>query len=218
VTSPSPDVIIVGAGFAGLSAGALLAERGARVLVLDARPQLGGRATAFLDRQTGELVDNGQHVLFGCYRETLAFLRRIDALGNVRMQPSMEVAYLDTQGRRSVLRCPPLPSPLNLLAAVEGLRLAAASGLDADSTLKAVGAGAAGSWMLSNQGPKIAACDFRPGFLISLHQKDLRLATELFHELGLDAPGTELTYRLFTEALQKGLGDLGNQALYKLWS
>jgi squalene-associated FAD-dependent desaturase len=118
VTSPSPDAIIVGAGFAGLSAGALLAERGARVLVLDARPQLGGRATAFLDRQTGELVDNGQHVLFGCYWETLAFLRRIDALGNVRMQPSMEVAYLDTQGRRSVLRCPALPSPLNLLAGV----------------------------------------------------------------------------------------------------
>ena len=45
-------------------------RRGARVLVLDARPQLGGRATAFRDRETGELVDNGQHVLFGCYRET----------------------------------------------------------------------------------------------------------------------------------------------------
>jgi hydroxysqualene dehydroxylase len=112
------DVIVIGGGFAGLSAGALLAERGARVTVLDARPQLGGRATAFTDRHTGELVDNGQHVLFGCYRATLDFLRRIGALGNIRMQPSMEVAYLDTQGRRSVLRCPALPSPLHLLAAV----------------------------------------------------------------------------------------------------
>jgi hydroxysqualene dehydroxylase len=112
------DVIVVGGGFAGLSAGALLAERGARVTVLDARPQLGGRATAFTDRHTGELVDNGQHVLFGCYRATLDFLRRIGALDNIRMQPSMEVVYLDTQGRRSVLRCPPLPSPLHLLAAV----------------------------------------------------------------------------------------------------
>ena len=62
----TPDVVIVGAGFAGLSAGAALSEAGARVLVLDARRQLGGRATAFVDKVTGELVDNGQHVIFGC--------------------------------------------------------------------------------------------------------------------------------------------------------
>ena len=80
----SPDVVVIGAGFAGLSAAALLAEAGRRVLVLDARPQLGGRATAFTDRDTGELVDNGQHVLFGCYRETFEFLRRIGAEDNVR--------------------------------------------------------------------------------------------------------------------------------------
>jgi squalene-associated FAD-dependent desaturase len=116
VTHATADAVIVGGGFAGLSAGALLAERGARVTVLDARPQLGGRATAFADRTTGELVDNGQHVLFGCYRATFEFLRRIDALDNVRVQPSMEVAFLDMAGRRSVLRCPPLPSPLHLLA------------------------------------------------------------------------------------------------------
>lgn len=110
--------VVVGAGFAGLSAAALLAEDGHRVLVLDARPRAGGRATAFPDRETGELVDNGQHVLFGCYRATLDFLRRIDALDNIRMQPAMEVPYLDRDGRRSVLRCPPLPSPLHLLAGV----------------------------------------------------------------------------------------------------
>ncbi len=66
----------IGAGFAGLSAAVRLARRGARVLVLEARSRLGGRATAFADRETGELVDNGQHVLLGCYRETFAFLRR----------------------------------------------------------------------------------------------------------------------------------------------
>lgn len=115
---PSPDVIVIGAGFAGLSAAAALADRGARVLVLDARAQLGGRATAFTDRVTGELVDNGQHVLFGCYRATFEFLRRIDAIDNVRFQPSLQVTYIDTLGRRSVLKCPPLPSPLHLLGAV----------------------------------------------------------------------------------------------------
>jgi hydroxysqualene dehydroxylase len=126
----SPDVVIIGAGVAGLSAGALLAERGHRVLVLDARPQLGGRATAFVDRETGELVDNGQHVLFGCYYETLAFLRRIGAEDRVRVQASMEIPFIGPPdhrsigvsdhrgGHRTVLRCPPLPSPLHLLAAV----------------------------------------------------------------------------------------------------
>jgi squalene-associated FAD-dependent desaturase len=120
----APDVVVIGGGFAGLSAAASLAERGARVLVLDARPQLGGRATAFADRATGELVDNGQHVLFGCYRQTLDFLRRIGAEDRVRMQSALEVPFLDRNGRRSVLRCPPLPAPLHLLAGIldwEGL-------------------------------------------------------------------------------------------------
>jgi squalene-associated FAD-dependent desaturase len=111
-------VVIVGAGVAGLSAGASLAQSGHRVLVLDARPQLGGRATAFTDRETGELVDNGQHVLFGCYRATFEFLDRIGAIDHVRIQPSLSVPYVDRSGRRTVLRCPPLPSPLHLLAGV----------------------------------------------------------------------------------------------------
>jgi zeta-carotene desaturase len=114
----SPDVIVVGGGFAGLSAASALAARGARVLVVDARPQLGGRATAFRDRHTGELVDNGQHVLFGCYRETLAFLKLVGAGDRVRAQESLELVCYDAQRRRSVLSCPPLPAPLHLLAGV----------------------------------------------------------------------------------------------------
>jgi uncharacterized protein with NAD-binding domain and iron-sulfur cluster len=114
------DVAVIGGGVAGLAAATALAETGRRVLVLEARGQLGGRATAFVDRETGELVDNGQHVLFGCYRETFRLLRRIGAEENVRMQPSLEVPYLDESGRRSVLRCPALPSPLHLVAGIFG--------------------------------------------------------------------------------------------------
>jgi squalene-associated FAD-dependent desaturase len=113
-----PDVIVIGAGFAGLSAACLLAERGARVLVLEARPQLGGRATAFTDRETGERVDNGQHVLFGCYRDTFEFLRRVEALSNVSLQQSLEIPCYDASGVRSVLKCPSLPAPVHLLAGV----------------------------------------------------------------------------------------------------
>jgi zeta-carotene desaturase len=114
----TPDVVVIGGGFAGLAAATRLAEDGARVLVVEARPQLGGRATAFRDRATGELVDNGQHVLFGCYYQTLDFLRRIGADDRVRVQPALDVPFIDRAGRRSALRCPPLPPPLHLLAGI----------------------------------------------------------------------------------------------------
>lgn len=110
--------VIVGGGFAGLSAGAMLAEHGVAVTVLDARPRLGGRATAFPDRETGELVDNGQHVMFGCYRQTMEFLRRIGATNNVRTQDALEVPFISIDGRRTVLKCPALPPPMHLLAGV----------------------------------------------------------------------------------------------------
>lgn len=113
-------VVVVGGGFAGLSAAAALAEQGKRVLLADARAQLGGRATAFRDRETGELVDNGQHVLFGCYRATFEFLERIGASDRVRVQPSLAVPYIDRTGRRSILQCPKLPSPWHLVAGVLG--------------------------------------------------------------------------------------------------
>jgi squalene-associated FAD-dependent desaturase len=112
------DVVIVGAGFAGLSAAVRLTREGARVLVLEARSRLGGRATAFADRETGELVDNGQHVLLGCYTETFAFLREIGADRHVSLQPNLGVTMIDRAGRRSRLVCPALPPPLHLLAGV----------------------------------------------------------------------------------------------------
>jgi squalene-associated FAD-dependent desaturase len=113
------DVVVVGAGFAGLSAGVRLSRLGARVLVLEARSRLGGRATAFEDRETGESVDNGQHVLLGCYRDTFAFLEDIGARAHVRLQRRLAVTMIDREGRRSRLECPALlPSPLHLLAGV----------------------------------------------------------------------------------------------------
>ena len=112
------DVIVIGGGVAGLAAAASLADCGARVVVVEARPRLGGRASSFIDPSTGESVDNGQHILMGCYRETFAFLRRVGAMSNVHVQPSLSVPTIDTAGRHSVLSCPPLPAPWHLLGGV----------------------------------------------------------------------------------------------------
>ena len=112
------DVVVIGAGFAGLSAAVRLSARGAKPLVVEARGRPGGRATAFTDRETGELVDNGQHILLGCYRDTLAFLAEIGAAGNVRLERQLAVTMIDRDGRRSRLSCPPLPPPMHLVAGV----------------------------------------------------------------------------------------------------
>ena len=112
----APDVIVVGAGIAGLRAAVQLAGRGARVTVLEAKAVLGGRATAFNDPQTGDRVDNGQHVLLGCYHETFAFLRQLGTEDRVRVQPGLDVEFVDGAGHRSRLSLPNLPPPLNFAA------------------------------------------------------------------------------------------------------
>ena len=112
---PAPDVLVIGAGFAGLSAAVDLAGRGARVLVLEARPGLGGRATAFTDPETGEVVDNGQHALFGCYHETFRFLRTIGTDHLVQLDEQLELEIVDREGRHSRLRSVGLPAPWHLL-------------------------------------------------------------------------------------------------------
>lgn len=112
----STDVVVIGAGCAGLSAATTLVEAGARVVVVEARPIAGGRTFATEDRSTGDWVDNGQHVLFGCYYDTLAHLSRIGTRQKLMVQSSLAVPMVDMNGRQSELRCPALPSPLQLVA------------------------------------------------------------------------------------------------------
>ena len=114
----SVDAIVIGGGCAGFSAATALSESGARVLVVEARPGLGGRATAFRDPETGERVDNGQHILMGCYADTFQFLDRIGAADRVTWQTGLKVPMIDRRGHHSVLSLPALPPPLNFLAGV----------------------------------------------------------------------------------------------------
>jgi squalene-associated FAD-dependent desaturase len=110
--------IVIGAGVAGLSAAIRLADAGFAVTVLERAPRGGGRASAFTDRETGERVDNGQHVLFGCYRETYAFLDRIGAAHLAPLQPRLTLAMAREDGRQFTLTCPDFRPPWHLVAGV----------------------------------------------------------------------------------------------------
>lgn len=106
---------------------------------------------------------------------------------------------------------------LNIVAMTEGLRFAKLAGLDLKATHEAVSSGAASSWMVSNLAPRIMNADFAPGFLIRLQQKDLRLCKEVIADMGIPFEGVELAFKLFTEAVDKGLGEQGTQGLINLF-
>lgn len=112
------DAIVIGGGFAGLSAATALAEHGYRVAVFEANRHLGGRAASYVDAPTGDRIDCGQHVLFGCYRETQRFLTRLGSEELVRYQAQFGAEIVLDDGRRSTFVCPPLPAPVHLVAGV----------------------------------------------------------------------------------------------------
>jgi len=106
---------VAGGGLAGLSAGCELADLGHQVTVFEKRPFAGGKTYSFVDRETGEEVDNGQHVFMACTTEYVAFLRRLGTLSLTRRQRRLSVPVFDANGRnRCVLRAMALPSPLHL--------------------------------------------------------------------------------------------------------
>src|SRR3984957_17452564 len=122
MTPVTKDAVVIGAGFAGLSAAVALAERGVRVTVLEGKPALGGRAYSFTDPDTGDFVDNGQHVLMGCYGETLDFLKRIGTHEQLVFHEDLEIEMLAGPGQSAVLKTARLPGPLHMTAALFGYR------------------------------------------------------------------------------------------------
>ena len=102
-----------------------------------------------------------------------------------------------------------------MLSLGEAFLLAQAGGLDLEKTFEAVAGGAAGSWALSNRGPQIIERDWRPGFMIDLQQKDLRLVLDAADELGVPLLACSTAFHLYRTLQQHGLGVEGNHALIK---
>lgn len=116
------EVLVLGGGFAGLACAVRLAEKGKKVVVLEKKPRLGGRAYSFSDPAVGE-ADNGQHLFMGCYRATRRFLKAIGTEDRLEVVPEIVVDYAEPGGRRDRLSCPGwLPAPMHLAAGLLGLK------------------------------------------------------------------------------------------------
>jgi 3-hydroxyisobutyrate dehydrogenase len=102
------------------------------------------------------------------------------------------------------------------MAVCEALTFAKKNALDLKTTIEAVGGGAAGSWQLANLGPKMIAGDYRPGFMIDLQQKDLRLVLQSAQESQTPLPAASLVHQLFAAAQAAGHGKDGTQALFSV--
>ena len=116
----------------------------------------------------------------------------------------------------TVKLCNQICGGLHLIAAAEAIRLAEAAEVDVAAMLKAVCSGAAGSWMLSNLAPKMVSGDYAPGFFVDYQLKDLHLAAESAHELGVSLPGAAFAETVFRAASAQGHGKNGTQAVYEV--
>jgi squalene-associated FAD-dependent desaturase len=109
------NVIIIGGGLSGLSAAVELCTRGYRTLVLEQHRHSGGRTYSFIDSETGDSIDNGQHLMMGCYHATRQYMSIIGTEYLTFLQPSLRIEFLHTSKKSSCLACPQLRAPLHLL-------------------------------------------------------------------------------------------------------
>jgi squalene-associated FAD-dependent desaturase len=111
LSKPMQSVTVVGGGVAGLAAASALSGAGYQVRLLERRPYLGGRASSYEHPGTGEVIDNSQHLLFGCCTNLIDLYKRIGALDKVRWFD--DITMIEPGGRRSVLKPLPLPAPMH---------------------------------------------------------------------------------------------------------
>ena len=118
---------------------------------------------------------------------------------------------------QAVKLCNQVLAALQMVALCEALKLAELQEIDPNLIIEVCSTGAAGSWALTNLGPKIVASDFQPGFMIQHILKDLRLVQETLPDSGENLPGVELADRLFKIVRDLDGGQQGTQAMIRAY-
>jgi len=112
----SPRVVVIGGGLAGITAAIALAESGAAVTLLEARPRLGGATCSF--NRDGLVVDTGQHIYLGCCSAYRGLLGKLGMTASAPLQDRFDVTVLTPGPRQARLRRTALPGPLHMLPAL----------------------------------------------------------------------------------------------------
>src|SRR6516164_5131507 len=94
-----------------MSAACALAEAGFRIQLVERRGYLGGRASSYLHPGVNEVIDNCQHVLFGCCTNLIGFYKRIGVFDKIHWTSDMTM--IEPGGRRSLLGPSVLPAPMH---------------------------------------------------------------------------------------------------------
>lgn len=100
-----------------------------------------------------------------------------------------------------------------MIGVCEGLLYAYKSGLNLETVLESVASGAAGSWSLSNYGPRMMANNFDPGFFVEHFLKDMAIALEEARRMHLSLPGLALAEQLYQAVAAQGHARKGTHSL-----
>jgi len=224
IVTDSPDVESVlvqrdDAAIHGLVSGSVVIDMStiSPAVTRDVARQLADRGVAMLDAP----VSGGDT---GAKAGTLSIMVGGDADVLERCLPVLEAMGTtithcgQTGAGQTVKLCNQVAIAGALLGVCEALSLADKSGVDQERMLAAISAGAAGSWQLTNLGPKIAVGDYAPGFMVKLMQKDLRLALEAGGDVLQPLTNTSLVQQLYYQLQTSDLGDEGTQALARVVS
>jgi 3-hydroxyisobutyrate dehydrogenase len=218
MVTDSPDVEAVCLGPEGVIAGAAPGT-----IVIDMStisPEVTQRVGATLAEKGIRMLDapvSGGDT--GAIAGTLSIMVGGEAADLERARPVLEamgkrIVHCGALGAgQTVKLCNQIAVTLTNLAVCEALMFAQKNGVDPAKAVEALSAGAAGSWQLSNLGPKMLRRDFAPGFKVRLQRKDLRLAIESAQQQHAALPGLALVAQLFAAVDSSGLGEEGTQAL-----
>jgi 3-hydroxyisobutyrate dehydrogenase len=101
-----------------------------------------------------------------------------------------------------------------MIGVCESLLYAIKLGLDQQAVIDIISKGAAGSWSISNLGPRLVRGDFKTGFLVRHFIKDMGIALQEAAAVGLSLPGLALVHQLYVAVMAQGHQDYTTQALY----